>query len=127
MRPPTRRPSVRTVPTATPHSIAARARATAASPSGTSNELRLAAAAPRCDFEAVGPDAPACDSVTAEIVPHFRPDSWLALATLNGSNASTVLRNLRLDRALRFTGQLIFDASHMPCTNGRPAREAPAP
>jgi len=75
---------------------------------------------------AEAPDAPACDSVTAEIIPHFRPDSWLALATLNGSNASTVLRNLRLDRALRFTGQLMFDASHMPCTNGRPAREAPA-
>jgi len=71
-------------------------------------------------------DARACDSVTAEIIPHYRPEAWLALATLNGPNAATVLRNLRLDRPLRFTGQLMFDASHMPCANGVPAREAPA-
>ena len=75
---------------------------------------------------AEAPAATACESVTAEIIPHYRPDPWLALATLNGPNAAAVLRNLRLDRPLRFTGQLMFDASHMPCTNGVPAREAPA-
>ena len=81
------------------------------------NDIHLAIAAAR--------GAPACDSVTAEIIPHFRPEPWLVLATLNEPNAPTMLANLRLDRPLRFTGQLMFDASHMPCTNGRPATDAP--
>jgi hypothetical protein len=70
--------------------------------------------------------APACESVTAEIIPHFRPEPWLVLATLEGPNATAMLTSLRLDRPLRFTGQLMFDASHMPCANGHPASNAPA-
>jgi hypothetical protein len=45
-----------------------------------------------------------CKSVTAEMPPHFRPDSW----------ASKVLNDI--GRPVRITGQLFFDASHHPCT-----------
>jgi len=77
---------------------------------------------------AIGPqlDAPECASITAEIIPHFRPHAWTMLATLNGPNVVTLRQNARLDRPLRFTGQLMFDASHLPCSNGQPASEAPA-
>lgn len=46
-----------------------------------------------------------CSSVTAEMSPHFRPDSWTP-DNMNKNNA----------RLFRFTGQLFFDASHKPCT-----------
>jgi hypothetical protein len=46
-----------------------------------------------------------CSSVTAEMSPHFRPDSWTP-DNMNQNNA----------RLFRFTGQLFFDASHKPCT-----------
>ena len=72
------------------------------------------------------PGAQTCASVTAEIIPHFRPEPWLVLATLNGPNATAMLINLRLNRPLRFTGQLMFDASHLPCADNRPASNAPA-
>jgi len=45
-----------------------------------------------------------CNSVTAEITPHFRPESWIEIIDLN------------LRRPIRITGQLFFDASHRPCT-----------
>ena len=77
---------------------------------------------------AIGPrlDAPECASITAEVIPHFRPHAWTMLATLNGPTVATLRQNARLDRPLRFTGQLMFDASHLPCSNGQPASEAPA-
>jgi hypothetical protein len=48
-----------------------------------------------------------CNSVTAEISPHFRPETWTPanLERIEG-------------RPLRFTGQLLFDGSHKPCENG---------
>lgn len=46
-----------------------------------------------------------CSSVTAEMSPHFRPDTWTP-DNMNQNNA----------RLFRFTGQLFFDASHKPCT-----------
>jgi hypothetical protein len=46
-----------------------------------------------------------CASVTAEISPHFRPDSWTS-GNLNQNSA----------HLFRFTGQLFFDASHRPCS-----------
>jgi hypothetical protein len=49
-----------------------------------------------------------CTSVTAEMSPHFRPDAWTP-ANLN-----------RLNRPVRVTGQLFFDASHKPCTKDKP-------
>jgi hypothetical protein len=30
-------------------------------------------------------DAPECTSITAEIIPHFRPHAWTMLATFNGT------------------------------------------
>jgi uncharacterized protein YgiM (DUF1202 family) len=60
-------------------------------------------------------DAAACDTVTAEISPHFRPAAWDQLAGHD------------LKYPVRITGQLFFDASHRPCKNGRganPQRES---
>jgi hypothetical protein len=49
-----------------------------------------------------------CSSVTAEMSPHFRPDTWdpNVLADHN-------------EHLYRFTGQLFFDASHKPCSGGK--------
>lgn len=52
------------------------------------------------------PDADSCSSVTAEVIPHFRPVEWDA-ALINTP-----------DTPMRFTGQLFFDASHRPCDGG---------
>lgn len=49
-----------------------------------------------------------CQSVTAEISPHFRPAAWTASAVNRSKNP------------LRFTGQLMFDAEHHPCATGKP-------
>lgn len=56
------------------------------------------------------PDDDLCDTVTAEITPHFRPDAWTK-DNLIGLGA----------RPVRITGQLFFDASHKPCSNGQGA------
>lgn len=55
-------------------------------------------------------DADPCESVTAEISPHYRPTSWDGLETYKLST-----------RPVRMTGQLFFDASHKPCTAGKRA------
>ena len=47
-----------------------------------------------------------CRSVTAEMIPHFRPDSW----TPKDLNR---IRDLRLP--VRVTGHLFFDSSHKVC------------
>jgi len=56
-----------------------------------------------------------CSSVTAEMSPHFRPDTW----------DPNVLTNQN-EHLYRFTGQLFFDASHKPCSGGKgnPKRSA---
>jgi hypothetical protein len=56
-------------------------------------------------------DALECKSVTAEISPHVRPNQW---------NADTLLS--ANDHPLRFTGQLMYDAAHRPCSGSPPAR-----
>jgi hypothetical protein len=48
-----------------------------------------------------------CSGVTAEMSPHFRPESWADVGTLNGA-----------DRPVRITGPLFFDDSHHPCHDG---------
>ena len=55
-----------------------------------------------------------CKSVTAEISPHFRPVQW---------DESTICSAAR-HHPLRFTGQLMYDAAHRPCSggSGAPAR-----
>ena len=52
------------------------------------------------------PREPACRTVTAEVVPHYRPTAW-------------EVDNLKLvmGRPVRVTGHLFFDASHRPCAN----------
>ncbi|MGB7922020.1 MAG: hypothetical protein WCF57_02115 [Pyrinomonadaceae bacterium] len=61
-----------------------------------------------------GPNAATvpCDSITAEISPHFWPDSW------------SDLDDYWIYNPVRLTGQLFFDASHKPCKPGQPARPA---
>ena len=58
------------------------------------------------DLARTDQDEPACRSITAEISPHFRPPAWER-------------EHLRLvmDRPVRITGHLFFDASHRPCRN----------
>lgn len=52
------------------------------------------------------PGEPACRTVTAEVIPHYRPAPW-------------EVDNLKLvmGRPVRITGHLFFDASHRPCAN----------
>jgi len=54
-----------------------------------------------------------CDTVTAEISPHFRPLAW----------TPDNLNHLE-HHPVRMTGQLFFDSSHKPCKDGKgsPAR-----
>lgn len=53
-----------------------------------------------------------CNSITAEMSPHFRPEDW----------DSGVLEDL--GRPVRLTGHLFFDGSHVPCRPGNPASPA---
>jgi hypothetical protein len=48
-----------------------------------------------------------CQSVTAEMSPHFRPEAWSDLA------------GRRIVEPVRVTGHLFFDGSHTPCKNGK--------
>jgi hypothetical protein len=66
-----------------------------------------------------------CDSVTAEIIPHYRPASWNEIGHYERWNSST--RKYVPDPAMasrltahpyRVTGQLFFDASHSVCPCG---------
>ena len=54
-----------------------------------------------------------CESVTAEISPHFRPDRWNA----------AILQSAK-KHPLRVIGRLMYDAAHRPCS-GNPLRGAP--
>ena len=55
-----------------------------------------------------------CPTITAEMIPHFRPDDW-------------EFEQLEIisDRQVRVTGQLFFDGSHKPC--GDPHRATSDP
>ncbi len=48
-----------------------------------------------------------CTGVTAEIIPHSRPDDW----------TDTNLVNLQFP--VRITGQLFYDTIHRPCEHGK--------
>src|SRR5207247_9200531 len=54
-----------------------------------------------------------CESVTAEMIPHFRPSAW-----------SQVDLKTPTQNPVRLTGQLFYDNSHRACVNGKgsPAR-----
>jgi hypothetical protein len=51
-------------------------------------------------------DSSECSGITAEISPHFRPDSW---ADFN---------DYEFTHPVMIMGQLFYDASHKPCTPG---------
>ncbi|HET8546937.1 MAG TPA: hypothetical protein VFL57_02995 [Bryobacteraceae bacterium] len=54
-----------------------------------------------------------CDSFTAEMSPHFRPEAWNEVVKLSLGN-----------RPVRVSGALFFDGSHRPCT---PTKRASPP
>jgi hypothetical protein len=89
------------------------------------SDIHLVLAASKAAASAATPNA--CESSTAEITPHFRPDEWLVLSTLHKAQTKTAwdrIVALELDRPLRITGQMFFDGSHRPCVGeeGRPPR-----
>jgi hypothetical protein len=57
-----------------------------------------------------------CSSIVAEMSPHHRPDSW---TQLNVEAVATA------HLPVRVTGQLFFDSSHVPCSNGQKVRSNP--
>ena len=65
-----------------------------------------------------GTTDPRCNSVSAEVSPHFRPASWNKLASASSNT-------LFAKNPLRVTGALTFDAEHKPCSNGKPAPGSP--
>ena len=76
---------------------------------------------------ALGPDPATkeCDSVTAEISPHYRPDTWHEIGHFELFDSGTKKYTVNAARAARLqahpyriTGQLFFDASHEVCPCG---------
>ena len=62
-----------------------------------------------------------CSSVTAEIIPHFRPPLWDRIDS-NACTARHVTNPLPVKRLrVRITGQLFFDGSHVPSSCSAPA------
>ncbi len=61
-------------------------------------------------------NTPECKSVTVEISPHFRPDQWDGDTLLSANH-----------HPLRFTGQLMYDAAHRPCSGSPPTPGFQAP
>jgi hypothetical protein len=65
-----------------------------------------------------------CSSVSAEMIPHFRPEAWDKITF-----QASVMPKLR-KHPVRITGQMFFDASHSPCDhpeflpNGDPKRRS---
>ena len=51
-----------------------------------------------------------CNTISAEMIPHLRPEVW------NVDNLNEVID---LERPVRITGQIFFDASHEPCRDGK--------
>jgi hypothetical protein len=62
-----------------------------------------------------------CSSVTAEIIPHFRPDVWERFDS-NACTSPHVTRPLPVKGIrVKITGQLFFDGSHKPNSCAAPA------
>jgi hypothetical protein len=65
------------------------------------------------DLDKQARQAQLCKLVTGEISPHFRPETW------------EVDHLSKLERIpVRLTGQLFFDASHLPCRPEKPVNPA---
>jgi len=75
-----------------------------------------------------------CETTTAEMSPHFRPTSWdaqrissqLAAFIYDASQKKLVPNPAATHNLVRVTGQLMFDAPHKPCTNGKRGGSDPA-
>jgi hypothetical protein len=65
-----------------------------------------------------------CQSVTAEIIPHFRPEVWDRFDS-NPKTSPSVNGLPVAGIKVRLTGQLFFDGSHAPC--GNPFRKGTDP
>jgi hypothetical protein len=70
---------------------------------------------------AENPNEPAlCNTIVAEIIPHYRPPSW---DLFDSPDYTSFLKT----HPVKISGQLFFDGSHVPCTNGKagfnPARD----
>ena len=71
------------------------------------------------------PHARECESITAEISPHYRPAAWNEIGHFESFNTATqryivnhALASRLQAHPYRITGQLFFDASHDPCGCG---------
>jgi hypothetical protein len=71
------------------------------------------------------PNTQECNSVSAEISPHFRPTSWNEIGHFEvfDNNTKQFVVNPQMAALLqahpyRITGQVFFDASHAPCPCG---------
>lgn len=60
-----------------------------------------------------------CKSITAEIIPHFRPQLWPRIYYKEHYEEIKA-------HPLRITGHLFFDGSHRPCVNGQKGKRDPA-
>lgn len=74
-----------------------------------------------------------CDSVTAEMIPHYRPSAWtpehfhfLSLFTPDMGHTPYHDYDTTKRPMVRVTGQLFYDASHGVCVNGKRAEGSPA-
>jgi hypothetical protein len=60
-----------------------------------------------------------CRSITAEIIPHFRPNAFTRIASMHdtqsGAKAFDRIAAAKLNRPIRFTGHMFFDGAHQPC------------
>jgi hypothetical protein len=66
-------------------------------------------------------DTQECESVSAEISPHYRPTAWSDIGNFETKKGNLYVPNPTIASRLqaptyRITGQLFFDASHTPCT-----------
>jgi hypothetical protein len=60
-----------------------------------------------------------CESVTAEISPHFRPQTWMHFHNMENEPSKIKGIDFSEFQAVRITGPLFYDASHSPCRNGQ--------
>ncbi|HEX8636145.1 MAG TPA: hypothetical protein VF703_18640 [Pyrinomonadaceae bacterium] len=59
-----------------------------------------------------------CQSLTAEISPHFRPAVWEKITTPS-------FHQVFQTHPVRITGTLMADVEHIPCVNGKPSGGSP--
>ena len=70
-----------------------------------------------------------CRSMTAEIIPHQRPSALNKIAAFHdkktGAKAFDLIAAAKLNRPMRFTGQMFFDGAHTPCAGDNDENAGP--